>query len=118
MKGEEPIKSCWSPVPGRRIHRLLRKGSYSEQLVRENVHVISYLIISVFKGYHSDVHFSEFYPQNGGENQLAQGTKLRNCHPMYTGRGTIGILFIAGSGRKAYWKRGVGGEGEGAEPIQ
>ena len=30
------------------------------------------------------------------------------------GRGTLGILlFIAGIGRKAYWKRGVGGEGEG-----
>jgi len=35
------------------------------------------------------------------------------------GRGTLGILlFIAARGRKAYWKRGVGGEGEGAEPIQ
>jgi len=35
------------------------------------------------------------------------------------GRGTLGILlFIAGRGRKAYWKRGVGGEGGGAEPIQ
>ena len=34
------------------------------------------------------------------------------------GRGTLGILlFIAGRGRKAYWKRGVRGEGEGAEPI-
>ena len=29
------------------------------------------LPISVFKRYHSDVHFSEFYPQDGGENQLA-----------------------------------------------
>jgi len=37
----------------------------------------------------------------------------------HDGRGTLGILlFIAGRGRKAYWKRGVGGEGEGAEPIQ
>ena len=36
-----------------------------------------------------------------------------------SGRGTLGILlFIAGRGRKAYWNRGVGGEGEGAEPIQ
>ena len=35
------------------------------------------------------------------------------------GRGTLGILlFIAGRGRKAYWKRGVGGDGEGAESIQ
>jgi len=35
------------------------------------------------------------------------------------GRGTLGILlFIAGRGRKAYWKRGVGGESGGAEPIQ
>ena len=36
-----------------------------------------------------------------------------------SGRGTLGILlFIAGRGRKAYWKRGVGGEGGGAEPVQ
>jgi len=26
---------------------------------------------SVFKRYHSNKHFSEFYPQHGGENQLA-----------------------------------------------
>jgi len=26
--------------------------------------------------------FSEFYPQGGGESQLA--SKLRHCHPMYT----------------------------------
>jgi len=36
-----------------------------------------------------------------------------------SGRGTLGILlFIAGRGRKAYWKWGVGGEGGGAEPVQ
>ena len=44
------------------------------------------------------------------------GVRLSVC---LFGRGTLGILlFIAGRGRKAYWKRGVGGEGEGAEPIQ
>jgi len=26
----------------------------------------------VFKRYHNGKHFSEFYPQDGGENQLAQ----------------------------------------------
>jgi len=26
-------------------------------------------------------HFLEFYPQDGGESQLA--LKLRHCHPMY-----------------------------------
>jgi len=37
---------------------------------------------SVFQRYHhSEKHFSEFYPQHGGESQLA--SKLRHCHPMY-----------------------------------
>ena len=27
-------------------------------------------------------HLSEFYPQDGGESQLA--LKLRHCHPVYT----------------------------------
>jgi len=35
----------------------------------------------VFQRYHSEKHLSEFYPQDGGENQLA--SKLRHCHPMY-----------------------------------
>jgi len=36
---------------------------------------------SVFQQYHSEKHLSEFYPQDGGESQLA--SKLRHCHPMY-----------------------------------
>ena len=36
---------------------------------------------SVFQRYHSEIHLSEFYPQDGGESQLA--SKLRHCHPMY-----------------------------------
>ena len=36
---------------------------------------------SVFQRYHSEKHLSEFYPQNGGESQLA--LKLRHCHLMY-----------------------------------
>ena len=30
---------------------------------------------------YSEKHLSQFYPQDGGESQLA--LKLRNCHPMY-----------------------------------
>ena len=38
--------------------------------------------------YHGDKHFSEFYLQDGGKNQLVYeirtyGTKLRHCHRMY-----------------------------------
>ena len=36
---------------------------------------------SVFRRYHSEKHFLEFYPQDGGESQLA--LKLRHCRPMY-----------------------------------
>jgi len=36
---------------------------------------------SVYQRYHSEKHISEFYPQDGGESQLA--SKLRHCHPMY-----------------------------------
>jgi len=35
----------------------------------------------VFQQYHSKKNLSEFYPQDGGESQLA--LKLRHCHPMY-----------------------------------
>ena len=37
---------------------------------------------SVFQRYHSEKHLSDFYPQYGGESQLA--LKLRPCHSMYT----------------------------------
>jgi len=36
---------------------------------------------SIFHRYHSENHLSEFYPQDGGESQLA--LKLRHCRPMY-----------------------------------
>ena len=35
---------------------------------------------SVFYRYHSEKHLPEFYPQDGGECQLA--LKLRHCHPI------------------------------------
>jgi len=36
---------------------------------------------SVFQWYHSEKHLSKFYPQDGGESQLA--LKLGHCNPMY-----------------------------------
>ena len=36
---------------------------------------------SVFQWHHSEKHLSEFYPQDGGESQLA--LKLRHRHPVY-----------------------------------
>jgi len=36
---------------------------------------------SLFYRYHSDKHLPEFYPQDGGESQLA--LKLRHCHSVY-----------------------------------
>jgi len=54
-----------------------------DPLVYENVCVISIACQqSVFQRYYSEKHLSEFYPQDGGESQLA--LKLRHCHPMYT----------------------------------
>jgi len=41
------------------------------QLVYENAYTITSLPIKVFKRYYSNQHFPEFYPQDGGENQLA-----------------------------------------------
>jgi len=38
--------------------------------------------ISAISSYHSGKHLSEFYPQDGGESQLA--LELRRCNPMYT----------------------------------
>jgi len=44
----------------------------SNQFVYENAHATTSLPIqSVFKRYYSKQRFSEFYPQDGGENQLA-----------------------------------------------
>jgi len=48
-------------------------------LVDENVCMIA---SSPTKQYHSEKSLSEFYPQDGGESQLA--SKLRHCHSMYT----------------------------------
>jgi len=40
---------------------------------------------SIFKRYHSDKHFLEFYLQDGGKiNWRRYGTKLRHWHPMCT----------------------------------
>jgi len=36
---------------------------------------------SVSQQYHSEKHLPEFYPQDGGESQMA--SKLRRCHPVY-----------------------------------
>jgi len=50
-------------------------------LVYENVCIITSMPT---KAYVSDITvktLSEFYPQDGGESQLA--LKLRHCHPMY-----------------------------------
>jgi len=44
--------------------------------------MITSLPTSVFQRHHSEKHLSEFYPQDGGESQLA--LKLRSCHPVYT----------------------------------
>jgi len=38
---------------------------------------------SVFQRYYIEKHLSEFYPQDGGESQLA--SKLRHCHPICIG---------------------------------
>ena len=51
-------------------------------LVYENVCMITSSPKNVFQQYHSEKHLSEFYPQDGGESQLA--SKLRHCQPMYT----------------------------------
>ena len=48
-------------------------------LVDENVCMIA---SSPTKQCHSEKSLSEFYPQDGGESQLA--LKLRHCHPIYT----------------------------------
>jgi len=49
-------------------------------LVYENVCMTISCRQSVFQRYHSEKHLSEFYPQHGGESQLA--SKLRHCHPI------------------------------------
>ena len=52
------------------------------------------------------------------DTKTASTIAISIVHSKLDGRGTLAILlFIAGRGRKAYWKRGVGWEGEGAEPI-
>ena len=46
---------------------------------------------SVFQRYHSEKHVSEFYPQDGGESQLA--SKLRHCHPRLVNGSTFSGQF-------------------------
>jgi len=50
-------------------------------LVYENVCMSTNLPKSVFQQHQSEKHLSEFYPQDGGESQLA--SKLRHYHLMY-----------------------------------
>ena len=50
---------------------------------------------SVFQRYSSEKHLSQFYPQDGGESQLA--SKLCHCQPMYRLRKTRTI------GRQRYF---------------
>jgi len=50
-----------------------------DPLVYENVCMITSLPTKRQR-YHSEKHLSEFYPQDGGESQLA--LKLCHCHPM------------------------------------
>jgi len=54
-----------------KIHRVIQIKL--NQLVLKNVHMTYQLTYqqSVFKRYHSDKHFEEFYLQDGGKNQLA-----------------------------------------------
>ena len=55
-------------------------GSPGQRAVkRVCVCVLSY--VGLFQFYHSGKHLSEFYPQYGGESQLA--STLRLCHPVY-----------------------------------
>jgi len=51
-------------------------------LVHENVCMITIARqqSDIFQQYHSEKHLSEFYPQDGGESQLA--SKLRHYHPI------------------------------------
>jgi len=52
-----------------------------------NVHMIITYQQSVFKRYHSDRHFLEFYLQDGGKNQLALiWNEITSFHPMYANK--------------------------------
>jgi len=56
---------------------------------------------SALQRYHSAKHLSEFYPQNGGESQLA--SKLRHCHAMYsafTVNHRVRLMLLRLSGRE------------------
>jgi len=55
------------------------------QLVQENVRIITDLPIKRIKRYHSDKNFLDFfaYKMAAKINWHRYGTKLRNCHPMY-----------------------------------
>jgi len=53
----------------------------SEETVYNNVHMV---INFPTKRYQSNKHFSEFYSQNGGENQLSwlDMERIYACHPI------------------------------------
>jgi len=50
-----------------KISGIIHTHKKVNQFVQENVHTITSL---PFKRYYSNKHFSEFYPQDGGENQV------------------------------------------------
>ena len=72
------------------------------RLVYENVHMTTSLPIKrIFKCYYSNLHFSEFYPQDGGGNRLAW---IRN------GITSLKIAFAACGGleeqkQRLFWLR-------------
>ena len=55
---------------------------------------------SVFKRYHSDKHFSDLNPQDGGKISWHRyGTKLRHCHRMHTESARSANRMLIASGR-------------------
>ena len=57
-----------------------------DQLVSENVHMITDLPTKRIKRYHSDLHFSEFLPTRWQKKStgIDMKQKLRHCHSMYS----------------------------------
>jgi len=65
-------------------------------LVHENVCMITIARqqSDIFQQYHSEKHLSEFYPQDGGESQLA--SKLRHYHLIDIELGLICVYVAKG----------------------
>jgi len=68
-----------------------------DPLVYENVCMITCSLPTkrrpLYQRYRSEKHLSEFYPQDGGESQLA--LKLRHCQPMYVRMSRCQASFTA-----------------------